>query len=260
MDTLQKHKKNGEKGFQKFVRSLEAMNEEARQRVIQVVILEDPVYLAAAMSNIVNFDYLFRLDSEEKRAVFDGVVGGVKTLLFALKNYDGEEEFVSDLGTLIASRYKDEAEYFKVPEPSLTLKAQGAFVESMRKLQVALRISDFKWKLPSDSTLHGSAFRAAAASGEFLYRYDNGRVALEGELEKKLRVGPWKHYYPNGGLMASGIYISSEKQGAWEFFYSDGKIKAQGEYRENLKEGNWYVYDKDGVVTQVIYKRGKIHT
>lgn len=257
MNTLNKHKKKGLEGFKKFVCSLEGMADKTRLKVVQVAILEDPVYLMAAMSNLINFEYLFKFDGEEKQKIFNSVPGGIKTLLFAIKGHPREVEFINDLDSKTVTQYKDESEYFTPPSFGQTLTAQKSFVEAMRKLQEGFAIKSFEWKLPSDGVINGLAFSSASSNGTFILKYDSGIVALEGELEKKIRIGEWKHYYPNGTIMAEGVYISNEKAGPWTFYYSNENVKAKGEFRENLKEGEWEEYDKNGEMFQVNYKRGK---
>lgn len=257
MNTLNKHKKKGIEGFKKFVSSLEGMSEATRLKVVQVAILEDPVYLMAAMSNMTTFEYLFRFDGEEKQKILNSVPGDIKTLLFAIKGHPRETEFVTGLDNSTAVKYKDESEYFNSGGPGQAMTAQKSFVAAMRKLQEEFIIPSFEWKLPSESVMNGTSFDSASSNGPFMLKYDSGILALEGELEKKLRVGEWKHYYPNGELMAEGVYISSEKAGPWTFYYSNGNIKAKGEFRENLKEGEWEEYDREGEMFQVNYKRGK---
>jgi len=257
MNTLGKHKKKGLEGFKKFVGSLESMNEKTRMKVVQVAILEDPVYLMAAMSNIVDFNYIFSYSSEEMQKIYSGVAGGVQTLLFALYEHPQEQEFLNSLDDRTRSSYRDEKEYLKKPSSAQIMTARKSFLVSMRSLQENFSIGSFEWILPSDSVVNGTGFDSACSTGEFELKYDDGTVALSGELEKKLRVGEWKHYYPNGQLMAEGVYISSEKAGPWTFYFATGELKSKGEYKENLKEGTWEEYDREGFMTQVIYKRGK---
>ncbi len=257
MNTLGKHKKKGLEGFKKFVGSLESMNDATRMKVVQVAILEDPVYLMAAMSNMTDFNYIFKYGSEDIQKIYSTVAGGVQTLLFALHEHPKEQEFLMSLDDHTISSYKDEKEYLKDPTPGQIVTSRKSFVTSMRALQENFTISNFDWKLPSDAVIHGKSFDNASSTGEFKHKYDDGTLALQGDLEKKLRVGEWKHFYPNGQLMADGVYISSEKAGPWKFYFATGELKASGEYKENLKEGTWEEYDREGTMTQVIYKRGK---
>lgn len=257
MNTLGKHKKKGLEGFKKFVSSLEGMTAATRMKVVQVAILEDPVYLMAAMSNMTQFDYIFRYSSEEMQKVFNAVPAGNQLLLFALYEHPKEQEFLNSLDDKTRSSYRDEKEYLKQPSADQIGSAQKSFVAAMRKLQEDFAIGQFEWQLPSEGVISGHAFDSATSNGVFVHKYDSGTLALEGELERKLRVGEWKHYYPNGQLMADGVYLSSEKAGPWTFYYATGELKAKGEYRENLKEGEWEEYDRDGTMIQVNYKRGK---
>lgn len=257
MNTLTKHKKKGADGFKNFVCSLEGMGEKTRLKVVQVAILEDPVYLMAALSNMVSFDYIFRYEGDEAKKIYESVPGGVQTLLFALYAHDKAEEFLSNLDEATQLSYKDEKEYFKEPSAPQINTGRNSFVKAMRALQKDFQIKDFEWKMPSLGIINGDDFSKADSTGNFKLTYDDGTTALEGELEKKLRIGEWSHYYPNGALMAKGIYVSSEKAGTWSFYYSDGSIKSKGDYVENLKEGQWEEYDRDGDMMHVIYKRGK---
>lgn len=256
MNTLTKHKKKGPEGFKNFVCSLEGMGEKTRLKVVQVAILEDPVYLMAALSNMVGFDYIFRYEGAESQKIFNAVPGGVNTLLWALYAHDKADAFLSNLDEATKLQYRDEKEYLKEPEAPQINTARNSYVKSMRALQKDFQIAAFEWKMPSSRIINNEDFSNAESTGLFELNYDNGTNALRGELEKKLRIGEWNHYYPNGALMACGFYVSSEKAGSWAFYYSDGKLKSKGEYRENLKEGQWEEYDKEGLMFHVIYKRG----
>lgn len=257
MNTLTKHKKKGLDGFKNFVCSLEGMSEATRLKVVQVAILEDPVYLMAALTNMVGFDYLFRYQDSEAQKIFDAIPGDIKTLLFALYGHEKSDEFLAHLDTATQASYKEEKEYFKEPTIPQINTARNTIVKAMRGLQKDFQITNFDWQLPSNRIITGEDFAQSESTGNFTLIYDNGKLALEGELEKKLRVGEWKHFYPTGSLMAEGFYVSSEKAGNWTFYYSDGSLKSKGEYRENLKEGQWEEYDRDGLMIHVHYKRGK---
>jgi hypothetical protein len=256
VNTLTKHKKKGPEGFINFVCSLESMGEKTRLKVVQVAILEDPVYLMAALSNMVGFDYIFRYEGDEANKIFNAVPGGVNTLLFALYAHDKEDQFLSSLDEVTKLSYKDEKKYFKEPDAPQVTTARNSVVKAMRALQNDFRITAFEWKMPSHSIIHNEGFSKSASTGPFELSYDNGSPALSGELEKKLRIGEWNHYYPNGALMANGLYVSSEKAGSWSFYFADGSIKSKGEYRDNLKEGQWEEFDKEGLMFHVLYKRG----
>jgi len=94
-------------------------------------------------------------------------------------------------------------------------------------------------------------------NGPFVLDFEDGKPALRGEVEDKLRAGIWQHYYPNGTLMAEGIYNNGEKCDEWVFNYIDGTKKAEGKYKENLKDGEWIEYDKNDNSIVVNYVRGR---
>ncbi len=75
--------------------------------------------------------------------------------------------------------------------------------------------------------------------------YDNGQVAIEGEVVSGLREGEWKWYYPNGKLKRTSIYKKGKKNGKTVYYYPNGNKKSEIYFVEdkNIRQISW---DKNG--------------
>ena len=256
MYTLSKHKKLGAKGFKKFVLNLELFPEDTVRVMTEVGLLEDPVYMKWALQNKVEFSVFIDLDYEHVLDVMEKLKPrGLQTLMFALKNSKDENQFIENkLPERLQREYWDIHEITPVTKGQQD-QARVRIMEILFDLEVERDIPSFKWKIPPTKILEGDHI-SIDDNGNYKMFYEDGKLALEGRVENKLREGFWKHYYPNGFVLAEGIYIQSEKQDEWSFYYADGRERSKGKYKSNLKEGIWKEIGKDGTSIQINYKAG----
>lgn len=257
MNVLTKHKKKGEEGFKRFIRNLETTPSAKLKNILEVCILEDPVYMKWILPNMIKFEYIMILNDIQIEQIYNSIANPAKTFVLAFWETEWQEDFEKEkLTPKILSVYTDEKEYTKDVLKNETRGAQLKIMQTIRDLQERRAIPDYEWQLPSKKVLNGSN-QTIPTKGEFELNFENGTPALRGQFEDKMRAGQWKHYYPNGQLMAEGIYNLGEKVGQWTFYYPNGKVKASGDYIENLKEGDWTEYDISGSESASHYARGK---
>ena len=130
-------------------------------------------------------------------------------------------------------------------------------MKKMRELQERNAITSYPWKLPTEKVLKGEHF-AIPSTAPFQLKFENGKIALEGAYDKKLRTGTWSHYLPDGNLYAKGPYTQGEKIGTWTFYYPSGKQKWEGQYKEDLRTGEWKSWNEAGELITVLYERGRL--
>ncbi len=75
--------------------------------------------------------------------------------------------------------------------------------------------------------------------------FDNGQVAIEGEVVNGLREGEWKWYYPDGKLKRTSIYKKGKKNGKTIYYYPNGKKRSEIYFVDdkNIRQISW---DKNG--------------
>ncbi|MEZ6017366.1 MAG: toxin-antitoxin system YwqK family antitoxin [Planctomycetota bacterium] len=99
--------------------------------------------------------------------------------------------------------------------------------------------------------------RAARAQrpfdGPFLERYDDGRLALEGEFDHGQRDGEWRSWYPEGAPHLEGQYLDGRRVGRWKAFHPNGQVMGEGEYRGGFQEGSWTTYYSNGQIKEQGY-------
>ena len=82
-------------------------------------------------------------------------------------------------------------------------------------------------------------------SGNVKKLFENGQIAIEGEVVNGLREGLWKWYYPNGKLKRTSIYKKGKKNGKTIYFYTNGNKKSEIYFIDdkNIRQMSW---DKNG--------------
>ncbi|MCX6280720.1 MAG: hypothetical protein NTU51_02020 [Bacteroidetes bacterium] len=61
--------------------------------------------------------------------------------------------------------------------------------------------------------------------------YNNGKVAMQGRIDKGLREGLWVHYYPNGQKKMEGNFKEGVKDGTWTYWRDNGQQQALETYK-----------------------------
>ncbi len=256
LNSLEKHKKEGDESFKKFVFNLEGMSVDKRQSILQKSFLEDPVYTASIINNIVCFPYFLSLSNDDWDFVFENSKNNIKIFMLAFCKTEYEERVKSILGNADLRKWNEEEEIFGDVDLGKQAVARNTILLTMRELQNKRIISPFEWNLPSHDVLTGSNYEVPK-DGKFEINYEDGTPGLIGVVEKKVRKGPYKIHYPNGQVYAEGLYLNDQKVAEWNFYYMSGKIKAQGIFEEDLKSGDWIEHDPSGIPKKVIYERGK---
>lgn len=105
----------------------------------------------------------------------------------------------------------------------------------------------------SGSTLNG------AQDGPWVYRYDNGQVAREGEYASDKQVGEWRAYYRNGSPKYVGSFdAEGYRSGLWTYWHESGQRRAQGHYEDGREEGLWSFWQESGTLeSQGDYQAGR---
>lgn len=259
MYTLKKHKRRGAEGFKDFVRNLETFPAPTVKEMLQLGLIEDPVYLKWAMENRISFQYLANLDTEHLMLIYKEVPNSLNILIMALKDSPEENILLPKLPEGFQRQYRDEKEYAQV-SISQKVQARHKMMNIMFKLEEEGEIDPFVWNLPPVAVLQGES-HSIDDDGDFVQYYTEPYqqvLALKGPLEEGLRAGSWKHYYPNSELIAEGFYVSGQKAGQWTFYYPDKKTWMEGPFVDGLKEGVWKEFTADGRMKEVLYKKGSV--
>jgi len=258
MSILNKHKKMGKKGFFDFVYNLEVYDEDQKKNITQISLLEDPVYVKWALINQIDIHFFMKdLTTNEKELVIQAIPNPWESVLYAFYSTDYEDALMVTLSEKSSKKYIEAREYFKTPAAEAQRKGQNLILRTVRKLQAENAITPFKWKLPEEDVLNGKK-SLLPVRGEFKQYYEDGKIALEGQVEDKMREGHWFHYYPNGQILAEGIYIQGKKEGKWHFYYSDGKTMTSGEFQNDQRNGSWKEMGKTGIEKTIKYAKGKV--
>jgi antitoxin component YwqK of YwqJK toxin-antitoxin module len=85
--------------------------------------------------------------------------------------------------------------------------------------------------------------------GNFILYFENGNIAMKGQLDSNRNVGKWSYYFPDGKLESEGRFNFDLPDGKWIWNFPDGKKKEEGEYKNGIRIGTWYRYDDKGNVT-----------
>lgn len=84
---------------------------------------------------------------------------------------------------------------------------------------------------------------------EYVEKYPNGKVKLEGILKSDNRVGEWSKYDTSGNL-SEKFYYESDTLYLRET-YIDGRLAMKEEMRGNLRHGKTYMYHESGKVSLI---------
>ena len=257
MGILSKHKKNGVEGFKHFAQNLETAQGKAFENIVQLALLEDPVYMKWVIPNMMNYTYIMKCNSDHVSKIAEQLHNAPKMFVVCFFDSDLEEKFVEDkLDRRMRRDYMDEKELVKSVTESQKEDVRNQIVQIIRKLQNSYDIPAFKWTLPPNNIMDGSN-QQIKPNSVFKLNFENGKPALVGKTKGKQRNGIWQHFYPNGNPMAIGEYARGVKTGDWKFFYANRTLKSEGKYVNDNKEGEWTEYDKEGTAHKAIYKNGK---
>lgn len=129
---------------------------------------------------------------------------------------------------------------------------------------------------------------------EYVEKYDNGQIKIQGFLIDSVLIGKYTEYYKNGQIKTTGefknceyetnhtkIYVAGcgvgnnstirkgKKHGEWKDYYENGILESKYNYFCGLRQGNFFYYHENGNVdfidfytadkemgTQEFYKNG----
>ncbi len=253
---LTRIKKKGLDGFKSFVSNLEGTNKSKRLEIIQAALMEDPSYVEWVMKNITPAEKVLELETEEVVKICNNLPNGMILFAKAFSKTNYHSKILNGiLPQHMISDYLDAAERCHGLKKSEQEAAQAMVLKTTRELQDRNIIVGPIWRLPPQEVATEAKY-APKESGLTELKYENGRLAARGQLDKGRRVGEWEHFFISGNIMAKGEYDNNLKTGYWTFYYLDGTVKSQGTYRMDAKHGDWEERDKSGVVHEVYYDDG----
>ncbi len=254
---LSRHKKKGYDGFKYFVGFLETLSSEKRREIVEDAILEDPVYMIWILKNMINMNYLSSMDSKSIESFFTNCPNVLEAIAKSIISHPLKDTIITHfVPASLKKELLDLMEIFKnIPKGSQDA-AQFFILERVRSLQSKGIIEEFNWKLPGPDI----AFEPhnKIQNGQFELRYENGTIALSGQITLTKREGAWLHNYSNGQLMAEGGYKKGLRDGVWTFYTTDGTLKSKGKFQEDRKNGIWQEKNYQGNMIEVSYNKGKV--
>lgn len=255
MSMLERIKKRQWDGLKDFVESIEVTGATQRQQIMMNGILEDPIFMRWVTRNVRSFDDFLNLSSDEVDKVVRASDAMLTVIAKALPVADEEElQKFAPCFPRVFGKLRDEISYLKdVPLPERE-SAQFFVLKTVRKLQREEAISGFQWQLPPQEVFHE---KSSVKEGTLTITFEDGTVALEGEVLRGKRIGIWRHYYDNGRLLAEGNYQEGVKAGPWRFYFGNGELRSEGKYLNDLRHGAWKEYDRNGGVRTSEWSEGK---
>ncbi len=256
MGMLSRIKRKELEGFKEFVTNLETTTEARRKEIIQVAVLEDPIYMSWVIKNITTAEEVVKLSSDQIEKIINNLPSG---LLVMAKAFFNTPE-LTYLKEQVISRYMV-ADFNDYLASITTLKraeqegAQFLIMKVMRSLQAKEDIYGPIWQLPPVELMREDKMQSVTGFKEI--KFDNGAIAAKGHMIKNHRHGEWHHFFENGKLMAKGTYDQGQKVGTWSFWYLNGKTKAEGSFKNDSKHGPWNEYDHEGNMVVAEYEEGK---
>lgn len=255
MSMLDRIKKRQLDGLKDFVESIEVTGALQRQQIVMNGILEDPIFMRWVTRNVRTFDDFLKLSSDEIDLVVrasDAMLSVIAKALPVLGPDDVQK--YEECFPRVLRKLRDEVSFLKdVPAPEREA-AQFFVLKTVRKLQREEAIAGFAWHLPPAEVFQE---QASAKEGTVSISFEDGTVALEGEVLRGKRIGIWRHYYDNGRLLAEGNYQEGVKTGPWRFYFGNGDLRSEGKYLNDLRHGVWKEYDRTGEVRVSEWSEGK---
>jgi|SRR5690554_681162 len=92
----------------------------------------------------------------------------------------------------------------------------------------------------------------APTKEDYVDRYANGIIKIEGTKIDGKRHGRWVYYYEDGMLWSEGMYRHGVRNGRAIVYYENGKKKIEGQYKNDLRVGLWKVWEDNGALVKEI--------
>ncbi len=248
---LERIKKRQYVGFKEFVINLETTNLKNRIHIVNLAILEDPVFMTYALKNMKSYEDIILLPSFELEKIFNG--NDQIVTLFAKSLVGSSDQHLINLKNVLPHYFKKISDEFNYLNGISSTEIEGArlhLIKIVRKLQLEEQINGFSWRLPPLEIFN----LKIPNEGLNQIFFETGILAAEGLIFKTKREGDWKHFYETGKLFAQGEYSDGLKSGCWTYYFGDGSLRSRGFYNDDLKQGVWLEWDKNGEVTEAHYK------
>ena len=227
---LTKHKKKGLEGFQNFVCNIETASLDSFRNILQVAMIEDPIYITWALKNLMHFQDVMALEDDPFEALLKALPNR-RTWVYAFGRSEMEPLFLGKVSKITRQQFLDELALVNEITPAQQLQARNACITKIRSLQKNHELDPYPWKLPAQEVLDGSHLKLPT-SGEVVLDYESGTPALRGKTENHQRTGHWDVFFPNGQKYAEGEYKEDQRDGQWQFYGPRGELKIQQNYEE----------------------------
>jgi len=83
-------------------------------------------------------------------------------------------------------------------------------------------------------------------NGQYVKKYDNGQVEMQGMMKNGKREGLWKSFYEDGTPWSQTTFKEGKKEGATTTWFENGKKRYEGFYKNDVESGVWKYYDEKG--------------
>lgn len=84
-------------------------------------------------------------------------------------------------------------------------------------------------------------------NGEYVKKYENGQIQMQGMMKNGKREGLWKSFYEDGTPWSQTTFKEGKKDGPTTTWYENGKKRYEGNYKNDSESGIWKYYDEKGV-------------
>jgi len=259
MEMFHKHKKKDIDGFREFVLFFEQLSVAKQELILDVGILEDPLYLSWITRNMLTFLSLFELDQNDFNKIIPLIPNKFITLAKAFyKKTPEETELLARFPQTWIKQYKEEFELLKDMRINMQENSQALIIQSIRKHIKLIDYKKLSWKIPPIEIV--TLQRNPLKDGTYEICYDNGNLAMAGDLEKYRRHGYWEFYFEDGNIATQGVYNQGLKEGSWSFYNKNCALKACGQFHQDHKEGPWEEWNREGIKKNKKYHRGKLES
>ena len=83
-------------------------------------------------------------------------------------------------------------------------------------------------------------------NGDYIKRYKNGVIEIQGQMKDGKREGVWKSFYQNGAPWSETTFSAGMREGATSSFYENGKKRYAGFFKNDRESGKWSFWDEQG--------------
>ena len=86
------------------------------------------------------------------------------------------------------------------------------------------------WRLTVNDHTEMGSYADGELNGEWIWLYENGEKAFQGEFQNGIPIGKHKYWHHSGQLKMKGEYAGGELDGRWDYFNENGTLEIQIEY------------------------------